>query len=182
MRAWQQLLGERWEGVQDEYGPHSQAVVSAFEALRGISWFNHVGEALPPEVDGEFVSSWDAAIGALRRNEGGVYGPNGHLLAPSERCIAIIESARYRPWWIKARDAAYEAFGTSEALDPAWDQGRSNFVSEYVYEFVSFLLAEIIGADEVGSTYFRELLAWFEAGRFPAGWVGAWPAGRRRVF
>jgi hypothetical protein len=59
---------------------------------------------------------------------------------------------------------------------------QRDVIDEYVYEYVSFLLAEIIGADVVGSVYSRAMLAWFHAGRLPCGWCGACPRGRVRVY
>ena len=53
---------------------------------------------------------------------------------------------------------------------------------EYLYEFISMLLVEIIASPEAECTYFREQLPWFHAGRFPCGWEGDWPNGRMRVF
>ena len=37
------LLGDEWEGVGTEYGPPSQAVVSAMEVLGETVWFEQVG-------------------------------------------------------------------------------------------------------------------------------------------
>jgi hypothetical protein len=55
-------------------------------------------------------------------------------------------------------------------------------VYEYLYEFVSMLLAEIIASPEAECTYFREQLPWFHAGHFPCGWDGDWPHGHMRVY
>jgi hypothetical protein len=180
MRTWQQILNQTWEGVRDEYGNHSQQVVSAFEVLAEIRWFRHVGEGVEAGITVDRASDWTDAIAPLRGNRS--YGPNGHLLTASELCVRVIEDERYRDAWRRARKDVGEYFGTSSVIRAHWPEEQQSFVEEYVYEFVSFLLSEIVGADAVGSTYFREMLTWFDAGHFPAGWTGPWPDGRWRIY
>ena len=51
MKTWSELLeGQRWSGVGDEYGPYSQQVVSAREALIAAPWFSRVGETLVADI------------------------------------------------------------------------------------------------------------------------------------
>jgi len=128
------------------------------------------------------VSSWKAALAPLQTRNDPRYGPNSHLLAPSLACIQIIESSAYGPLWQRAREDAFDYYSVRPYLPPALPEAARDFLDEYVYEFVSFLLAEIIGAGQIETTYFREMLAWFHAGYFPYGWEGAWPKGQRRVY
>ena len=178
METWQTLLAGEWEDVDDEYGPESQAVTSAIQTLADVPWLKSVGVECAGNVVA--VGSWDDAIELLV--DSAAYGPNGHLLTPSQRCIEIIESDTYRSWWQQARSDAAEYLGISACIDRSWPRDRQDFVYEYIYEFVSFLLAEVIGSASVGSTYFREMLEQFQAGHFPAGWQGDWPVGRMRVY
>jgi hypothetical protein len=118
------------------------------------------------------------------------YGPNGHLIEPVARVRRIMSAPREYAWWQQARHDAVD-FGGYTGYVPPWMEKKSltarsrtydEAVCEYLYEFISWLLAEIIGGEQVGSTYFREQLEWFHAGHFPSGWEGVWPAGRMRVF
>jgi hypothetical protein len=156
MRTWESLLGKSWQDDGNVYGPQGQAVISAFVALSETPWFTRVGSALLPGDNVVAVTSWEQAITGV--SDMAQYGPNGHLLIPSEMAIEIIESPKYKDWWAKARDDVYDYFGTYDCIDEAWEQKQQDFVHEYVYEFVSFLFAEIIGGAEIRSTYFRQML------------------------
>ncbi len=177
MITWQQLLSRPHDETATDYGPNSRVVFNAFDVLASTAWFENIGA--PLDAPALVFGSWNEAVQGVRFSE---YGPNGHLLKPSEACIAIIESEQHRPWWKLARNDVYDHFGTSECISETWEKPLQDFVHEYVYEFISFLLAEIIGAPAVECCYFREMLAWFHAGRFPAGWDGDWPDGRWRIF
>jgi hypothetical protein len=180
MRDWQTLLGDEWEDVGIEYGPHSQAVVSAMEVLGETVWFKQVGKPKLETVVA--VSSWEAAIGPLSARTDPRYGPHGHLLAPSMDCIEVIESNKYGALWQRAREDAFDYCNVRPYIPRQLVSDWQDVIDEYVYEFVSFLLAEIVGAESMRSTYFREMLAWFHAGYFPCGWEGEWPGGWMRVF
>lgn len=180
MKDWQTLLGNEWEGVGTEYGLHSQAVVSAMEVLGETTWFKQVGTAKPETIVA--VSSWEAAIGPLSTRTNSHYGPNGHLLAPSLVCIEVIESSEYGALWQRAREDAFDYCNVRPYIPRLLASGLQDFIDEYVYEFVSFLLAEIVGAESANSTYFREMMVWFHAGYFPCGWDSGWPEGRMQVF
>ncbi|MBN2371633.1 MAG: hypothetical protein JXO72_14215 [Vicinamibacteria bacterium] len=183
MKDWKDLLlGTVWEGVEDEYGPNSNAVVSAFETLSETEWFKHVGEMVSAKGEIVSVGSWQESIVPLIDEDGKIYGPNGHLLKPSNLCIEVIESERYHDLWQLAGSDAFDYCDVLSHIPDSLPAFQQDFIDEYVYEFVSFLLAEIVGSDVVGTTYFREMLSWFYAGHFPCGWVGVWPEGRMRVY
>lgn len=42
--AWQDLLSEELDGVDDQYGPNSQAVACALMTIGDIRWLENVGE------------------------------------------------------------------------------------------------------------------------------------------
>ncbi len=148
--------------------------------LGEIKWFRRAGAPKPGNVAA--VPSWEAALAPLQTRNAPRYGPNGHLLPPSLACIEVVESSVYGPLWQRAREDAFDYCNVGPYLPQALPEVARDFLDEYVYEFVSFLLAEIIGAEQLQTAYFREMLAWFHAGYFPCGWEGAWPEGRRRVY
>jgi hypothetical protein len=181
---WTELLSRRFDNVGDEYGPNSQEVAWAFWVLSKTKWTEHAGELLSD--DGiTIVHSWDDALKILDRDlqtHDHRYNAMGHLEAPCERVDEIIERIPEREaWWQAAREEAkrYAVLGGVPQSRPRTDRDH---VFEYLYEFVSMLLAEIIASPEAESTYFREQLSWFHAGHFPCGWEGDWPDGRMRVF
>ncbi len=185
---WTELLGHVYEDTHEEYGPHTQAVWSAFAALKETRWLSRVGEPVASTVI--VVQSWDEAIKIFEDVEGAKYGPNGHLIEPVTRVKRIIASPRERVWWEQARQDTTR-FTDYWGYIPAWMSTKTSAVAErtyeevvgeYLYEFMSWLLAEIIAGDEARSTYFREQLEWFHAGHFPCGWEGNWPGGKMRVF
>jgi len=183
MKHWKELLlGVKWEGVEDEYGPNSRAVVSAFDVLSKMRFFRHVGKPIPKKAQVVAVHSWEDAIAPLIAKDGDMYGPNGHLSHPSQKCIEVIESDHYHDWWQKAANESFDYCSIMGFIPKMLDPSQHDFVYEYVYEFVSFLLAEIVCADIVETTHFREMLSWFHAGHFPCGWVSDWPAGCMRVY
>ena len=183
MKQWQELLlGIEWEDVEDEYGPNTHAVVSAFEVFAQMKLFRRVGKSLPKNSSVFAVHSWEEAIAPLIAEDREIYGPNGHLSKPSQICIEVIESERYHDWWQRAAGDAFDYYNIMGFIPKTLEPFQQDFVYEYVYEFVSFLLAEIVGAEVVDTTYFREMLSWFHTGRFPCGWVGEWPDGHMRVY
>ncbi len=180
MKTWQEILNIAWEDVKDEYGPQSQVVVSTFEALGQIDWFKRIGDPKPATIVD--ISSWQEAINPLISNETKAYGPNGHLLKPSLICIGITESEEYGELWQLAREDAFDYCNVRPYIPKALNTDEKDFIDEYIYEFVSFLLAEIIGSNTTNSTYFREMLSWFWMGHFPCGWNGNWPEGHMKVY
>ncbi len=177
--SWEELLSPRLGQVTNLYGPHSQSVFSAFAVICDIEWLEHVGD---PVTDSGIVvvQSWEDALiifGGDRR-----YNANGVLRAPCDRVDPVLERMPEREsWWQKAREDVkpYTAlYGWPDDMSRA----NKDLMFENLYEFVSMLLAEIIGSPEAECTYFREQLSWFHAGHFPCGWEGNWPNGRMRVF
>lgn len=177
---WTELLSRRFSDVTDEYGPHSQAAVSAFVVLDKIEWLQRVGE---PVMDNGIVivQSWEDALtifGEDRR-----YNANGVLQAACDRVDPVFEQAPEREaWWQKAREDAKPYTALYGWVPNVLPPMQRELMFENLYEFVSMLLAEIIGSPEAECTYFREQLSWFHAGHFPCGWEGDWPNGRMRVF
>jgi len=178
--SWQDLLpGDvEFEGVsEDDFGPRSHIVMSACKALLETPWFAHVGEPLP-NATVVIVKSWEEALDWI--DEHHVDG-NGHPPNLGTRLKAMLDANPHEDaWWRKAADELCQRFGYKPP------KGRSMYqegcFGDYMIDFAWWLAAEIIFDDRAGSTYFRELLAWFHAGRFPCGWEGDWPIGKLRVF
>lgn len=86
--SWTELLSRRFRNVSDEYGPHSQAVASAFAVLDKMEWLQHVGE---PVNSGTIVvvRSWEEALTIFGNDRR--YNANGVLKAPCERVDAVFE-------------------------------------------------------------------------------------------
>ena len=175
---WTKLLSRRFRDVTDQYGPHTHAVFCVFAMLDKITWFKSVGQ---PVIDSgiAIVRSWDEALTIFTEAR---YNCNGVLQAACDRVDPIFEQIPEREaWWQKAREDVkpYTAlYGWPKSLS----REHKDLMFENLYEFISMLLAEIIGSPEANCTYFREQLSWFHAGHFPCGWEGDWPNGRMRVF
>lgn len=176
---WSVLLSQRFEAISDQYGPNSQGVASSFAVLHNTKWLSRGGSI----VDGDriaVVKSWDEALSIFRHDPR--LNINGVLRAP---CLqiddALARMANRNLCWSRARKDAteYMVLGGVPQSRPCEEQ---DLVYEYLYEFVSMLLAEIIVSDKIEGTYFREQLTWFHAGHFPCGWDGEWPLGRMRVY
>jgi len=179
MVEWHDLLS-RDQSSSDEYGPSSQAVISAFDALGNTEWLSHVGQPLPVDVNVVVMHSWDEALSVFDLPSN-TYDVHGHLLQPALRCITVMRSEPYKTWWMKAVGDAGDYYDYLSSI-PSSLGVMHEWVNNYLYQYISYLLSEIIGTDVVGTTYFRELLPWFYAGHFPCGWEGDWPQGRLRVY
>jgi hypothetical protein len=180
MQTWQELLGRQWEDVHDEYGPHSQAVVSAFDVLAQTRWFSRVGKRMRGST-ATMVHSWQEALSIFEVDTGD-YDISGHLNKPARLCDQVMNSSPYRDWWERAVSDSGDYYSYAAAIPASLNESWKDWLDNYLYQYVSYLLAEIVGADIVPSTYFREMLPWFREGHFPCGWVGNWPAGHIRTF
>ncbi len=165
-----------------EYGPHGGELMQVFTWLDEIPWMERVGSAWPGQAGVETVNDWDAALAPLMTASLDAYGPNGHLFEPSQRCIGVIESETWRDYWERAREDVAPFTNFSPYIPRALSKEQCDEVWEYLYEFVSFLLAECIAPEVVDMHYFRDMLTWFRKGHFPCGWEGVWPQGRMRVY
>jgi hypothetical protein len=183
---WKDLLSQwQFEDVSSEYGQNSQAVANAFDVLGQIQWMNMVGTQFPRGVEVEKILSWKEALTPIMEdNNYGMYNFTGHLIKPSEQIDQVfLEVPRYRIWWEKARADVNDYYDYSPYIPQSLSSEQAEFLWEYLYEYISLLLAEIIVSEVVkNTTYFRELLSWFNAGFFPCGWIGNWPEGKLRVF
>lgn len=171
---WPTLLSRRFDSVTDQFGPHSQAVAAAVTVMSELEWFAQLGQPLA-RSDVQVAESLRSAVELLSDNR---YNAAGILEAP---CIGIDDAIASDPnckaWWQLARADASENVWPVDVSDTSPE--LTEYVSEYVEEYISMLLAEIVvGAS---TTYFREQLSWFHAGRLPCGWAGDWPRGRLRV-
>lgn len=182
LMSWEELLSfETFDDYSDEYGPNTQAVVNCFETLDTISWFSAVG-AENPTLDVDGVDTWGEALAPIMDRKSPRYGEDGHLRPPSEAIAKTLGLKKYQ----KAYKAAFEAvqeFVDYEGYIPSYfDKQQRTFMKTHLDNWVRNLLAEIIAGGDAETTYFRELLPWYEAGHFPCGWDGEWPEGRIRVF
>ena len=156
---------------------------SGIDILAETKWLEQVGLPVVEDTAIVVVRSWDEALAPLTAGDYEIYGPNGHLEKPSQRCIDALESDEHlKTWWEKARSDVNEYYDHTAFIPNDLSSAQQEFIYEYIYEFVSFLLAEIIAAPTVETSYFREMLPWFYAGHFPCGWVGQWPEGHMRVY
>jgi hypothetical protein len=185
LSPWMELLSKRWSNVDDEYGPNSQAVASAFVALDKARWLEEVGRpwqeryVAPESVT--IVRSWDEALTIFDADLR--YNANGVLQAPCSRVDPLLE--RYpelKAWWQKAREEAKRYTAFSAWVPAHLPQEQQDLLYENLWEYVSMLMIEIIASPDAECTYFREQLPWFHSGHFPCGWEGDWPNGRMRVY
>jgi hypothetical protein len=185
---WVDLLSERFSNVHDEYGPNSQVVASALVTLDKTRWLKCVGEAWLENANEStseggvtVVRSWEEALTIF--DEESRYNANGILEAPCSRVDPVFTHFREREtWWQKAREDAKRCTALYSWVPTSLAREHQDLLFENLWEYVSMLLAEIIGSPEAECTYFREQLPWFHAGRFPCGWDGDWPSGRMRVY
>jgi hypothetical protein len=175
--SWRELLADQWEDVTDQFGPRSQAVWSAIEAICELRWFEQVGRPLEG-AEVEFVDGWKRALSVF--DDGGRYDLKGHLKDPVELVWPITQEPRAM-WWRAAREAATATYTFAGFLPKNLDEQTRDLLWDHLHAYVSLLLAEVLAGDEVGCTYFREQLGWYAAGHFPCGWSGDWPRGRHRV-
>jgi hypothetical protein len=178
-KPWAALLSQRFRDVNEEYGPNTQAVASAFAVLSKTMWLEHAREPLD-DSSVSVVSAWDDVLTIFQDDPR--YNANGVLEAPCACVDGVLAQFPERSaWWQRARADAkeYTVLSGHPKFRPREER---DLVFEYLYEFVSMLLVEIIASPETECTYFREQLAWFHAGRFPCGWDGSWPIGRMRVY
>src|SRR5512140_3244139 len=107
---WKDLLSQSFREVNEEYGPNSQAVASAFVALSKTPWLEHVGEPwlehVSEPLDGNQVTvvhSWDEALKIF--DDDLQYNVNGLLQAPCSREDDVVARFPEREaWWQNARE------------------------------------------------------------------------------
>src|SRR5882724_6431407 len=141
--SWMGLLSRRFRDVNEEYGPHSQTVASAFVSLGEIPWLEHIGE---PVEDSHMmaVHSWDEALTIF--DDEVRYNVNGLLQAPCSRGDGVLERFPEREaWWQSAREAAKRYVALS-GIPESLPQEKQDLLFEHLYEFVSMLLVEIIAS------------------------------------
>jgi hypothetical protein len=185
---WTDLLSRRFRNVNEEYGPHSQAVASALAVLDKTEWLEHVGEPWLERVSEPLhdtgvtvVRSWEEALTIFGKDRR--YNANGVLEGPCERVDGVFERFPEREgWWQRAREEAKKYTALYSWIPGSMTQQHQDLLFENLYEFVSMLLAEIIASPDAECMYFREQLPWFHGGHFPCGWDGDWPTGRMRVY
>jgi hypothetical protein len=170
------------------YGPCTPEVERTFALLSTAKWFSRIGKPLRQTRSILVVRSWTEAIAPFDDGDG-AYDISGHLAAPGARCRALMRKAPYRPWFERAvADATdwgichYDPFAAKALAASSLGPGLADWLDAYLYQFTANLLVEAIGSDVLDFRYFRRMLRWFHEGRLPCGWVGAWPAGRLRVF
>lgn len=180
--TWEELLSfETFDDYSDEYGPNTQAVVNCFATLDTVSWFSHVGAA-KPDQDAHRVDTWTDAIAPLMDQSRAGFTETGLLKEPA----AIIDEMRGKKGFKKWQNAAikksqdYRDYGPY--IPSYFEKGEHDFMLDHLASYIEGLMVEIICADEIECTFFRQHLPWFEAGHFPCGWVGEWPDGVIRVF
>ena len=179
MKTWQDLLTAGADAGDAEYGPQTAAVRKLFDVLSDMPWLEKAGQPLEPGLDAEQVKSWDEA---LSWPEDDTYEASGHLAAPAAIAEGALEDPQVKGWWAAAREDAYEHFDVASSIPDDFDARKEDVVDLYIEEFIGYVLAEVLGVPPEKSTYFRDMLAVFNAGHYPCGWAGEWPKGKPRVF
>ena len=180
---WSELLAyEKFPSYKDEYGPYTQQIVNCFESIDCISWFRFSGaDMINPEYEVENVSTWVAAVAPLMTTPE-TYDVNGHLKAPSEELDPWRRKRTTGKFYRSAAKDVQKHVDFMKYLPRFLERPDKDFLRLHIEAFIDGLLLEIIVQDEVESTYFRELLSWYDAGHFPCGWEGEYPEGKQRVF
>jgi hypothetical protein len=181
VKTWQELLRRPEDESVKDYGPNSTMVLNAFTVLSDAKWLSTVGQPLEAADSAVPVKSWEEAL-APWAAEPGRYLASGHLIAPAELCRQARQDPQIHEWWELAREDAFEYFGAPAFIPEDLPTRQEDLVDLYLYEFVSWLMAEIVGVPEEQCSHFRTMLAWFQDGRFPCGWAGEWPQGRWLVY
>jgi hypothetical protein len=158
------------------WGPHSDSVIAAIDALGAMEWFVHVGEPLSdPRI--ARVTTWQQALEIFELPN--VYDRDGYPHGISEEIAIVSNDPELRHWYRGARDTAEDYCDFMPFIPRALTTIERGQVSGYLSMFVSLLIAEIIGADRLTSTYARDQLGWYVLGRLPCGHT---PDGRGRIF
>ena len=166
METWQDLLGAKHPKSSQEFGPETAAALNAYAVLSNTEWLTRVGMTIsvPSIIQ---VSSWDEAFAEFE-GDAKHYDWAGQLLQPSMLIQEALTAADRRQWWERAVSESYDYYAIEPYLT-ALSADRSSWLSEYLYQYISNLLAEIVCANALECTYFRELLPWFHHGHFPCG-------------
>jgi hypothetical protein len=180
MKTWNELLGEEWEDIDDQWGPHSNEVWSAIECLKELAWFDKVGTRIRGPAKIVVVRSWPEALTVL--DDDAHYDEKGFPRAVVERVWPVTKARKTGAWWLAARDEAERFYDYSGFIPRSLDKSMREVLWEHLYTFISLLFAEIVGGSRVRSTYLREQLQWYCAGHFPCGWEGQWPRGKMKVY
>jgi hypothetical protein len=145
------------------------------EALRGLPWLAHVGAPLAADGTIVAVPSWEIALCVLRERPQDT--PWGQLRATVVRVADAIAEPPYRDNWDRACVAATDLGDLDTVVGDRVPAPYRGQVAESIIETVKLAIAEIVAADVVEPSYFRDCLTWLHAGRFPCGWEGSWPGG-----
>ena len=158
------------------WGPHSEAVVSAIDTLGAAEWFSHVGEPLDdPRI--ARVTTWQAALEIFDRPDD--YDGDGYPHGVGQEIDIVLNDPELGVWYRAARETAEDYCDFTSFIPRSLTTIERAQVSGYVTMFVSLLIAEIVGADRMTSTYARDQLGWYALGRLPCGHTRD---GRGRIF
>lgn len=180
---WSALLSyEKSLAHTDEYGPYTQQVVNCFESIESISWFRFSGSDIESDVEEVInVSTWVAAITPIMTSPH-IYDNHGHLKAP----VIELDPMRRKRTIGKFHRAAVKDIQIyidfMNYLPRFLERPERDFLRLHIEAFIDNLLLEVIAQDDIKTTYFRDLLSWYDAGHLPCGWEGDYPEGTRRVF
>ena len=163
-------------GARLSWGPHSNAVVSAIDALGAMEWFAHVGEPLSDSRIAR-VTNWQQALEIFERPD--QYDSDGYPHGISEEIAIVSSDPEIGRWYRAALDTAEDYCDFMPFIPRVLSTVERGQVSGYITTFVSLLMAEIVGADKLTSTYARDQLGWYALGRMPCGHAAD---GRGRIF
>lgn len=182
MKTWHDLLNTitRVRKEPTKYGPHTRELGSAIAVLQDAEWYASVGTPSPLDERVVRLGSWDEAWAVLDDPPGYF---RGVLVRPADLVMAARKAdPQTDEWWHMARGLFEDAVTVDNPPTEGWKLGRRAKALDYLTWTFERLLEEIIVADRVDCTYFREQLQWFAAGYFPCGWEGDWPVGKMRVY
>ena len=179
---WELLLTfEKFPDYDDQYGPHTQAVVNAFETIDTISWFCMVGAERENRSEVR-VNTWSDAIDPLFHHRMQRYDDDGHLRVAREPLEEFKSKRKFKKAIKTATQTIIDRADYANYIPAYFEKPELGFMTRYMNTYLENLVTEIVTADEHESTYYRAQLTWLEGGHFPCGWEGEYPDGASRVF
>lgn len=156
--------------------------MKTIDALVDMDWFANVGQAIP-EIGESVISvaDWREAVASCSQpfwEDVCTEARNDLTMHLNSVC-----KAEFQSWNEVVNNAKRE-------LTDSWKRMREKLESEglpkTVADCVEWDTMHAVACEHYAAwnppQFFERLLAIYQTGHFPCGWVGAWPEGRLRVF